>query len=53
MLIDGADRGETFAAEGTHAYWLFIAGRLPQALDPHGVCRKTRTFFRPHALHPD
>jgi class 3 adenylate cyclase/tetratricopeptide (TPR) repeat protein len=33
MLSDDTDREEIFAAEGTRAYWLFVAGRLPQALE--------------------
>jgi adenylate cyclase len=33
MLNDGMDRGETITVEWTHAYWLLVAGRLPQALE--------------------
>ncbi|MFZ0887044.1 MAG: adenylate/guanylate cyclase domain-containing protein, partial [Candidatus Binataceae bacterium] len=32
MLNDGMDPGETFQVEWPHAYWLVVAGRLPQAL---------------------
>src|SRR5208282_1902584 len=33
MLNNGMDPGETFQVETAHAYWLFTAGRLPQALE--------------------
>jgi tetratricopeptide (TPR) repeat protein len=32
MLHDGMGPGETFSVETCHAYWLAVAGRLPQAL---------------------
>jgi class 3 adenylate cyclase/tetratricopeptide (TPR) repeat protein len=33
MLNDGMGPGETFQVETGHAYWLAVAGRLPQALE--------------------
>ncbi len=33
MLNDGMDLGETFQVETSHGYWLFVAGRIPQALE--------------------
>jgi class 3 adenylate cyclase/tetratricopeptide (TPR) repeat protein len=32
MLNDGMGPGETFQVETAHAYWLAVAGRIPQAL---------------------
>jgi tetratricopeptide (TPR) repeat protein len=32
MLDDGRDLGETLSVEVPHAYWLMVAGRLPQAI---------------------
>jgi len=33
LLSDGKDPGETFRVETGRAYWLAVAGRLPQALE--------------------
>ena len=33
MLNDAMGPGETFAVETSHAYWLLVVGRLPQALE--------------------